>query len=70
MKPFAGIMYSRTTDIFYKLVKGKLFRFGVYKDSTNPTSIHKWVPSEFQDYNGRSSTWIKATPKQIKEFSL
>lgn len=67
---FNGVKYSKTTDIFYRFHKGELYRFGIFKDSFNTSILHKWIPSDFIDMEGRSKTWTNATQEQIDRYYL
>ena len=62
---FEGIKHSKVTNIFYKYKDGKLLKFCAYNGKCS-----KWESSDYNDDNGNSKNWVKATNDQIKTFRL
>ena len=82
---FSGIKYSQATDIFYKVVDEKLFKFPAYKRNLNATASDSgnigdeilytnqsmsWEPSDFSNINNTADYWLDVTKMQISKFNL
>ncbi len=60
---FDGILFSKTTEIFYKVKNKKLYKFCVYGNG-----VKQWQTSEYQDDSKHSKNWKKATEPQIEAY--
>ena len=65
MIEFTGIKFSKVTKIFYKFVKGQLFKFTIFDKHGS-----YWAKSDYKDINGNSKNWVKASKDQIQTHGL
>lgn len=64
-----GIMYSKITKIFYKMIKNELHMLRIYTD-VNSVADKFWIKSYFKDYNKMSKNFVRPTEEQYEKYNL